>query len=232
MRRGRRIFAALLLFPGTMGTGVCVHSIGGEVLHPVVTEILYAVPTQGGDANLDGKRCPTGDEFVELYNPHDRALQLRGYALTDRHPPGDRQWRFVFPDFELGPREVVVVFNGYDTEWTGPVGDHRRAPAGRHELFSEAWVFTSGNTSRYRALANAADRLTLWDPSGRAIRSVRWGALEGEDPAPPEAVEEVQTPRRGSVERDPATGRFVSHTDLPGNEEGVLFSPGRFPFAW
>jgi hypothetical protein len=53
-------------------------------LHPTITEVLFAVPTgDNGDADLDGTRSATGDEFVELYNPHDRPINLKGYILSD-----------------------------------------------------------------------------------------------------------------------------------------------------
>jgi hypothetical protein len=52
--------------------------------HPLITEVLYAVPTgDEGDADGDGVRSATGDEFVELINPHSRPIRLKGYVLTD-----------------------------------------------------------------------------------------------------------------------------------------------------
>jgi len=52
--------------------------------HPLITEVLYAVPTgDEGDADGDGLRSATGDEFVELINPHNRPIRLKGYVITD-----------------------------------------------------------------------------------------------------------------------------------------------------
>lgn len=52
--------------------------------HPLITEVLYAVPTgDEGDVDGDGVRSATGDEFVELINPHARPIRLKGYVLTD-----------------------------------------------------------------------------------------------------------------------------------------------------
>ncbi len=55
--------------------------------HPLITEVLYA-PAKGdaGDADGDGVRSATGDEFVEIVNPHDRPISLRGYVITDARP--------------------------------------------------------------------------------------------------------------------------------------------------
>ncbi|MFA6045777.1 MAG: hypothetical protein WC718_12405 [Phycisphaerales bacterium] len=52
--------------------------------HPLITEVLFNVPTGAkGDANGDGTRDAVGDEFVELINPHDKPIDLKGYVLTD-----------------------------------------------------------------------------------------------------------------------------------------------------
>lgn len=67
------LLAAVLLQPTTTPA---------PTLHPVITEVLYAVP-RDGDADQDGKRSATGDEFIELINPHDKAINLKGYTLSD-----------------------------------------------------------------------------------------------------------------------------------------------------
>lgn len=52
--------------------------------HPLITEILYSVPGgKAGDADGNGNRSATGDEFIELFNPHDKPINLKGYVLSD-----------------------------------------------------------------------------------------------------------------------------------------------------
>lgn len=52
--------------------------------HPLISEVLFAVPTgKEGDADQDGNRSATGDEFIELFNPHDKPINLKGYVLSD-----------------------------------------------------------------------------------------------------------------------------------------------------
>lgn len=52
--------------------------------HPLISEILAAVPSgPQGDASGDGTRQAIGDEFIELFNPHDKPIQLKGYTLVD-----------------------------------------------------------------------------------------------------------------------------------------------------
>ncbi len=66
--------------------------------HPLITEVLYAVPTgDTGDANGDGKRSATGDEFVEIVNPHDKPIDLRGYVIADKSMGKPGALKFVFP---------------------------------------------------------------------------------------------------------------------------------------
>jgi hypothetical protein len=76
--------------------------------HPVISEVLAQVPnTNDVDPSRDNVREPVGDEFVELVNPHDRSIDLTGYAIVDAlalaKPEDERGVRFVFPKFTLGP---------------------------------------------------------------------------------------------------------------------------------
>ena len=96
--------------------------------HPLITEILAVVPKDGGDANMDGVRDSSGDEFVELMNPHDEEIELTGYTLSDRNAGGQGAVEFTFPEFTLEPGEVVVVFNGHGMSPRADVGTADAAP--------------------------------------------------------------------------------------------------------
>jgi hypothetical protein len=172
--------------------------------HPIITEVLYAVPSgAAGDANKDGKREVCGDEFVELVNPHDKPIQLFGYMLTDSQEPGKGQMKFTFPAMELPPGGVVVVFNGMNSTWAGPVGDSKTPPPtvtpvaaptgadkapgaeaskglggsggpGKNDLFGGAWVFTMKNTNSKVALGNSGDQVLLSAPDNTPVQRVYW----------------------------------------------------------
>lgn len=213
--------------------------------HPLITEVLYAVPTEKAahgdltlcDASKDGTRDATGDEFVELINPHDTPIELKGYTLSDtatveaaskkpekgkRAAPGVK---FTFPALTLQPGEVVVVFNGHKQTWTGPVGDTFKAPAARHDRFDNAWVFTMRAASSRAGFSNAADFILLSAPDGTPVERVRWGAGPG-TPVPKDAalIEDLPSTNSGSVQRDGLTTRFLPHAEI----DGLPFSPGRF----
>ena len=169
--------------------------------HPLITEVLYAVPISGGDANGDGNRHATGDEFIEVTNPHDRPISLSGYRLLDRHMGEPGRFAFVFPEFMLKPGQTALVFNGLDAEWTGPVGDTHRAPPGPNPRFEGAYVFTARAANRYVAFANQADFVLLENPLGVPVQVVVWGEPDQRPPAQVYHTDTIVSETRGSVQR-------------------------------
>jgi hypothetical protein len=201
--------------------------------HPLITEILYAVPPgEAGDANGDGTRDAVGDEFVELINPHDRPIELRGYTITDRQQKSERDGtlftsvRFTFPPLELKPGEIVVVFNGHEQTWSGPVGDASRAVEGNPH-FADARIFTMENISPKSGFANGADCVILWSPAGDPVHAIRWG--DAEAPERTRIVEKAPLVRGQSITRLTLQGPLYPHPQSP---EGRRFSPGVFPHEW
>jgi len=200
--------------------------------HPLITEILFAVPTEDGDANRDGRRHVSGDEFVELINPHDEPIDLTGYTLRDS-ADGSRRFAFTFPELTLGPGQCAVVFNGNETKWHGPVGDDERAPIAAHPWFpgtkGDAHVFTA-RAGGAVSFANSGDFILLGDPSGRPVQCVVWG--EPASPVPPASphasflIEETDRVTQTSVQRRAfgglPVGPLVRHDEL----DGRAFSPG------
>lgn len=198
--------------------------------HPLITEVLYAVPTgAAGDASGDGVRDPSGDEFVELVNPHDRPISLRSYTLSAKVPealaPGKkaRVLKFTFPACELQPGEVAVVFNGHGCSWSGPVGDTARAPAGPHPRFDGARVFGMNQDSA-RGFTNKADYLLLTAPDGAKVHCIVWGDIK--PPRGVALVEQAPWVSGQSITRRTVDGPLEPHPPI----DGYRFSPGRFPF--
>lgn len=206
--------------------------------HPLITEVLYSVPSgPDGDADGNSRRSATGDEFIELVNPHARAINLKGYTLTDGVVPSaakskgkdkkpEPQLRFVFPELVLKPGEVAVVFNGFESTPAGPVGDSAR-PAGRNAHFHNAYVFTMRVKTQFNALANDGDCVLLSDPAGRPVHCVIWGDKDQRPDAAAPLVDEAPD-SRGSVQRESLAGPFLAHRSLSGDLGGSPFSPGRF----
>lgn len=209
--------------------------------HPLITEVLYAVPTgPEGDANADGTRDVSGDEFVELCNPHDRPISLRGYAIADTaglRPRGSSGssggLKFVFPAIDVPAGGVVVVFNGRNSNIPGPVGDSRQGPASGNERFGGALVLSMRQTSQRASFSNTLDSVALVAPDGALVQRVRWGRPKDgapETPQPPAGLDETApTVSKCGVVRDGAGpgSPWRPHLELG----GVAFSPGKVPFA-
>lgn len=193
--------------------------------HPLITEVLFAVPTSGGDANKDGTRHATGDEFIEITNPHAEAISLAGYRLLDRHRGEEGRYSFTFPDLMLEPGQTAVVFNGLDAKWTGPVGDTHRAPPGPNSLFEGAFIFTAGVRSRYTAFANTADFVLLENALGEPVHAVVWGQPDQAPPAEAFHTDTISIFEYASVQRTSATGPMVAHDRIE-LAERVKCSPG------
>jgi hypothetical protein len=198
--------------------------------HPLITEVLYAVPTgEAGDANRDGVRGTNGDEFIELVNPHDRPINLRGYTLSGKAPQGAAPGKklavlkFVFPSVELAPGDVVVVFNGHGAKWTTAVGDTTHAPPGPSDAFNGARVFDMKVESARLGFANKADYVLLTAPGGDPVHCIKWG--EAQPPAGVGLVETAPDVTGQSVMRRTVDGALEPHPSI----EGKKFSPGRFP---
>lgn len=192
---------------------------------PLITEVLYAVPTGPvGDASGDGTRHVNGDEFVELINPHDKPIQLKGFTLTDRNSPKRGQFKFVFPEFELAPSQVVVVFNGNGQTFRGPVGDSNRAPDRPNKYLHDAWIFDAGITSRRVAFSNGGDWVLLADPKHRPVQLIHWGTFEEQMPRGRYLTEEAPRTMTASVQRRDAGSALVKHDSI----DGLPLSPGRF----
>ncbi len=220
--------------------------------HPMITEILYAVPTGArGDANGDGERQTGGDEFIEIINPHDKPINLKGYRLRDgaalagREPPkdstkpGDKKPSakpspsasaidFVFPSCELAPGEVAVVFNGHECEWThlkGRIGTSASASRAVDEghPMAGARVFTMEVQSSRVGLANKGDVVVLVAPDRAPIHAVHWGEASAKPPEKTLLIEVAPALSGKSVERTGLgdNAQWVAH-------EGDVFSPGRF----
>ncbi len=196
--------------------------------HPLITEVLFAVPTTGdNDANKSGKREVSGDEFIEIVNPHDRSIELKGYTLTDGSPTAKTTLKFVFPAMTLPPRAVVVLFNGHDAKIPGPIGNAKAAPSGGNEHFHKAIIFTARVASARISFSNAGDAACLKSPDGKPIQRVRWGKADEKAGGTGFPLDEIApTSSKASVQRDGIgkVGTWKSHVEV----DSTPFSPGVF----
>lgn len=119
----------------------------------VINEFLAAPSSEGltGDANGDGVFSSGGDEFIELYNTGDTAVDMGGWSISDkikvRHSFGDAM--------TMAPGEYYVVFGGGEIGIDDILGDT-----------------ASGGSL---GLNNSGDEITLLNHLGTIIDEVSYG---------------------------------------------------------
>ncbi|HXG65391.1 MAG TPA: lamin tail domain-containing protein [Blastocatellia bacterium] len=125
----------------------------------VINEYLADPPDEAaGDANGDGARSASADEFVELVNQAAAPLNVGGYTISDA-----AQVRFTFPPGTVIPAgEAAVIFGGGTP--TGAFGN-----AARNGL-----VFTAS-----LSLNNGGDTITIKDSGGATVEAITFGSSEG-----------------------------------------------------
>jgi len=130
---------------------------------PLVINEYLADPPAGsaGDANGDGTRSSSQDEFVEILNRSADPIDISGYKLFDADDV-----RHVFaPGTILPAFEVAVVFGGGTP--TGAFGN----AADNHLVFRAS----SGGLS----LNNGGDSIILQDAQGHVVQQITFGSREG-----------------------------------------------------
>jgi hypothetical protein len=130
---------------------------------PLVINEILADPPEGpaGDANGDGVRSSSSDEFVEILNRSAESIDISRYMLSDADAI-----RHVFAAGTIVPPfEAVVVFGGGT-----PRGSFGNA-AENHLVFKAS----SGGLS----LNNGGDTVKLADAEGRVLQEVKFSSAEG-----------------------------------------------------
>ena len=188
----------LLFSPGKRANGTNFSGGGTVGAGFIINEVLYDPAADApGDANGDGIRSASEDEFIEFVNDSDQPVDLSGYRVFDETNLATMEPRHTFPAGTIVPPGGVYVLFGGGT----PTGAFGGAQVG---------VSTTGNLN----LSNAADVITILDPSDQVFLVF--------DSANDAAGIDFGADQ--SVTRNPdITGGFVLHTDA---NPGVLFSPG------
>jgi hypothetical protein len=130
---------------------------------PLVINEYLADPPEGsqGDANGDGVRSASQDEFIEVVNRTAEAIDLAGYKLSDAE-----QVRHVFATGTvLPPFEALVVFGG-------------GAPSGRFGNAAENRLVLKASSGGL-SLNNGGDTIKLEDAEGRLAQEIKFSAVEG-----------------------------------------------------
>lgn len=166
----------------------------------VVISEIHVDPASGlaGDANGDGSRSASQDEFIELLNTGATSVDISGWTLSDAATPTSVRHIFAAGTV-IPPREAVVVFGG-----GAPTGEFGSAAA-------NGLVFTASGGSLSLNNSNGHS-VTLADDLGAIVQSVTYNtnALANQ-----------------SIVRSPdfSNAPFARHGDLL-EAGGALYSPG------
>ncbi|HYE65649.1 MAG TPA: Ig-like domain-containing protein, partial [Pyrinomonadaceae bacterium] len=173
----------------------------------VINEILADPPGSApadliGDANQDGTRDSSQDEFIEMVNSTARDLDIGGYQILTRGGSGTSDvTRHTFaPGTILQAGTALVIFGGGNIDANNPV-------------FGGAQVLkaSSGGLS----LVNTGGVVTLRAPSLEIAGLVSYGGATG-----------LNGNADQSLTRSPdVAGGFTLHGSAPGSD-GRAFTPG------
>jgi uncharacterized protein (TIGR03437 family) len=188
---------------GRASNPVSITFVGDAIRDVLINEAL-ADPPDGiaGDANHDGVRDSSDDEFIELVNTTTHDIDISGYQLRSRSSSTTTDsLRHTFgPGTILPGCAAVVVFGG------GAFNPNDAAFAGA--LVVKA---SSGALS----LTNGGGGITLRDPAGETITSLSWGGPTG-----------LSGDANQSITRSPdINGNFIAHHSAV-ESAGRSFSPG------
>lgn len=184
--------------------GVTAQSVLNVVTRTLVVNEVLADPPDGaaGDANHDGTRSGTDDEFIELVNGSASALDLSGWTLRTRPLNGTSETvRHRFAQGSALPSgEALVLFGGDGANAEDPI-------------FGGALVGRVSSSSL--SLTNTGLTILVRDADGNLVTQFSYG--ESGDGFGGDSVNQ-------SVTRAPdVTGGFVLHAAA---SDGRRFSPG------
>jgi uncharacterized protein YjdB len=204
---------ATALSLGTTQIRATAQSINGSATLNVVTPVLVinevladppgsAATDTVGDANRDGVRSSSNDEFIELVNSSNAALNISGWTVSTRplDEPAERVRHTFAADSVLPARSAFVVFGGGDFDPNNPAfgcAQVVKASAGRVSL------------------TNTGLTILVRDASGNLFAQFTYGGSTG-----------LNGGSNQSLTRSPdVTGNYVRHTEAAG-AGGRAFSPG------
>ncbi|HKR00189.1 MAG TPA: lamin tail domain-containing protein [Pyrinomonadaceae bacterium] len=187
---------------------VTVNFSGNPCRDIVINEVL-ADPPDGpsGDANHDGTRSGSDDEFVELVNTTGINLNIGGYQLLTRSSTASTDTvRYTFAPGTLFPAgSAIVIFGGGNVDPANP-------------LFGGAQVFKASSSSGL-SLTNTGGVVTLRDASQTIVNVFTYGGATGLDGDANQSL--TRSPDAG---QNSECGNFVLHSTAPGSVGA--FSPG------
>jgi len=204
--RGAGAVNLSVISDGRESNPVTVSFTGDPTRAILINEVLADPPTgDAGDANHDGVRDGTQDEFVELVNGSTSdTIGVSAWTIKTRATGSTTETtRFTFPSgTSVAAGEALVIFGGGSFSPTDPV-------------FGCAQIFKATSASSGLSLTNTGLTILVRDSAGNLITQFSYGGSTGLDGNSSQ-----------SLTRSPdITGSFVLHS-TPASANGRRFSPG------
>jgi uncharacterized repeat protein (TIGR01451 family) len=179
-----------------------VNFVGDAKRDIVINEFLADPPdAAAGDANRDGLRSTSDDEFVELVSTTTHDIDISGYQILTRGTGASDTVRHTFASGTILPAcTAIVVFGGGN-------------PSPDNPAFGGGQILKASSGSL--TLINSTGVITLRDQAATIVNFVSYGGSTGLD-----------GDANQSVTRSPdTTGAFALHQSASGSG-GSPFSPG------
>jgi hypothetical protein len=179
-------------------------TLTGEARRDVVINEVLADPPDGptGDANHDGTRDGSQDEFIEIVNATASDIDISNFELLARGTSGSQDTlRHKFAQGTILPAGgAIVVFGGGSFDPVNPA-------------FGGAQIVKASTGGL--SLVNGGGVVTLRDTTGAVVSLFSYGGSTN-----------LNADANQSLTRSPdVTGGFVLHTAATGSE-GRIYSPG------
>ncbi len=134
--------------------------------YPLITETLYNGVTE------------PDDEGIEIYNPHDFAIDLSQYKIGDEETQGGGEGMFIFPaGTTIDPDQVIVIANNglaFEAEY-GVTPDLEFVNSSTE--IPDMLVYESWGTDSI-ALGNSGDHVLLLGPSDVPVDVLIWDGAD------------------------------------------------------
>ncbi len=193
----------------------------------LITEVLY-----------DGTQPDEGDEFVELYNPNARTIDLSGYKIGDEETRGGGEGMYQFPaDTMIAPSEIIIVARN-------AAQFRARFPTVTNRVLELADLtkYTPWATGSL-ALSNSGDEILLLGPGDQLVDSVAWesgnftvAGLRGDaNASEPQSLSRYGTQDTNHMALDflhgaPSPGSLVVPPTFPAPIPGASMPNGMFAY--
>lgn len=109
MSKNRKLYVAIILLAICCITAICYKPVLSRKISTAnlcITEVCTHNESAAHDEYGD-----YGSDYIEIYNPTDKTINLHGYGLTD---DSSKLGKFLFPEMEIEAGETIIAWSSED----------------------------------------------------------------------------------------------------------------------